>query len=90
MICPTGKAEYFCEQDWTGRIALICFNNLAFTRNGPQAAQTRSPDAANRSRGCAPDDRLRAIRESLAEAPDSAALHPGYGQTEATYRQTLT
>jgi hypothetical protein len=32
LICPTGKAEYFCEQDWTGRIALIGLSNLAFTR----------------------------------------------------------
>src|SRR4030081_1224552 len=32
LICPTGKAEYFCAQDWTGRIALICFSNLASTR----------------------------------------------------------
>src|ERR1700704_2882642 len=32
LICPTGKAEYFCAQDWTGRIALIGLSNLAFTR----------------------------------------------------------
>jgi hypothetical protein len=32
LICPTGKAEYFFGKDWTGRIALIRFNNLAFTR----------------------------------------------------------
>jgi hypothetical protein len=30
MICPTGKAEYFCEWDWTGKIALIRFNKLGF------------------------------------------------------------
>jgi hypothetical protein len=38
LICPMGKAEYFCAQDWTGRIALIRLDNLAFRRNGPQAA----------------------------------------------------
>src|ERR1700704_7181600 len=32
LICPTGNADYFCAQDWTGRIALICFNNLALRR----------------------------------------------------------
>jgi hypothetical protein len=51
LICPTGKAEYFCAQDWTGRIALIRLNNLAFRRNGPQAVQTRSPDGAKRNPG---------------------------------------
>jgi hypothetical protein len=51
LICPTGKAEYFCEQDWTGRIALICFSNLAFTRNGPQGVKTCSPDGAKRNPG---------------------------------------
>jgi hypothetical protein len=51
LICPTGKAEYFYEQIWTGRIALIRFNNLASRRNGPQAVQTRSPDGAKRNPG---------------------------------------
>jgi hypothetical protein len=51
LICPTGKAEYFCNDVWTGRIALIRFNNLAFRRNSPQAVQTRSPDGAKRNPG---------------------------------------
>jgi hypothetical protein len=37
LICPTGKAEYFCNDVWTGRIALIRLNNLVFRRNGPQS-----------------------------------------------------
>src|SRR3981189_507900 len=52
LICPTGKAEYFCAQDWTGRIALMRLSNLAFRRDGPQAGQTRSPDGAQRNPGC--------------------------------------
>src|SRR3981189_1659927 len=51
LICPTRKAEYFCAQAWPGRIALIRFNNLAFTRNGPQAVKTCSPDGAKRNPG---------------------------------------
>jgi hypothetical protein len=33
MICPTGKAEYFCRKDWTGKIRLKGFRNLDFWRN---------------------------------------------------------
>ena len=32
MICPTGKAEYFFERDWTGQISLIRLGKFAFTR----------------------------------------------------------
>jgi hypothetical protein len=28
MICPTAKAEYFCRQDWTGRLGLIFQENF--------------------------------------------------------------
>ena len=72
LICPTGKAEYFCAQDWTGRIALIRFNNLAFGRNGPGAAQTRSPDGAQRNPGPVP-----------LLFPDFASLDPGYVRRKA-------
>jgi hypothetical protein len=40
-------------------------------------SKCRSPDGANGSRECAPDDRLRAIRESIA-APDFTSFHPGH------------
>jgi hypothetical protein len=39
----------------------------------------RSPDGANGSRECAPDDRLREIRGRNQRFPDCASLHPGYG-----------
>jgi hypothetical protein len=39
LICPTGKAEYFCNDVWTARIALIRLNNLVFRR------KPRSPAA---------------------------------------------
>ena len=67
LICPTGKAEYFCEQDWTGRIALICFNNLAFTRNGPQAAQARSPEKSRH---------LQRQNRTVAKAHDELEIAP--------------
>src|SRR4030088_2125731 len=70
LICPTGKAEYFCAQDWTGRIALIRFNNLALRRNGPQPVQTRSPDGAKRNPGC--------LASRCGGPGFSLALHPGY------------
>jgi hypothetical protein len=43
LICPTGKAEYFCAQVWTSSIALIRLSNFAFRRDAPEAAQGRSP-----------------------------------------------
>ena len=42
---------------------------------------TRSPDGADGSRECAPDDRLREIRGRNVEFPDYAALHPGYADS---------
>jgi hypothetical protein len=39
----------------------------------------RSPDGANGSRECAPDDRLREIRGRNQRFPDCASLHPDYG-----------
>ena len=32
MICPTAKAEYFFDQDWTDKIRLISFKKFRFTR----------------------------------------------------------
>ena len=32
MICPTAKAEYFFDQDWTDKIRLISFRKFRFTR----------------------------------------------------------
>jgi hypothetical protein len=32
MICPTGKVEYFFNQDWTGKIRLKGFSKFDFTR----------------------------------------------------------
>jgi hypothetical protein len=32
MICPTGEAKYFCNEDWTGQIRLIPFNKSPRTR----------------------------------------------------------
>ena len=50
-----------------------------FEDAGRAATGTRSPDGANGSRECAPDDRLRAIRVLSAERfPGYASLHPGY------------
>jgi hypothetical protein len=34
MICPTGKAEYFSQMDWTTQITLIRLNKSPFSRNG--------------------------------------------------------
>src|SRR6266700_2891929 len=31
MICPTGEAKYFCEQDWTGGNRLIRLNKFGRT-----------------------------------------------------------
>jgi hypothetical protein len=67
LICPTGKAEYFCAQIWTGRIALIRFNNLAFTRNGPQAAQARSPEKSRH---------LQRQNRTVAKAHDELEIAP--------------
>ena len=33
MICPTGTAEYFSREDWTGKITLILQDIFVFTRN---------------------------------------------------------
>ena len=32
MICPTGKAQYFFDEDWTGGIKLKCNNKFDFAR----------------------------------------------------------
>jgi hypothetical protein len=32
MICPTGKAEYFFDQDWTAQIRLNGFEKFGFKR----------------------------------------------------------
>ena len=74
LICPTGKAEYFFCQIWTGQINLIRLSNLAFLR---RAAPRMKPTAR---RACRPYDWLRAIRESSMAAPDLASLHPGYSR----------
>src|SRR5258708_10011013 len=69
-----------------------CFETLAslapqhevvvFQQVRPHPRVTASPlsleEATNGSRECAPDDRLREIRESRRQTPDCAALHPGY------------
>jgi len=34
LICPTGEAEYFFDEVWTGQITLKGFDKLAFWRNG--------------------------------------------------------
>jgi hypothetical protein len=33
MICPTGRAEYFCAEDWTLKSALIGLKKFDFWRN---------------------------------------------------------
>jgi hypothetical protein len=33
MICPTGRAEYFCAKDWTVKSALIWLEKFDFWRN---------------------------------------------------------
>jgi hypothetical protein len=52
VICPTTKAKYFCERGWTWR--------------ANQLGRGVIPEAANGSRECAPDDRLRGYPESIA------------------------
>ena len=32
MICPTGRVEYFLQQNWTTQISLKCLRNLASAR----------------------------------------------------------
>jgi hypothetical protein len=32
MICPTGEVKYFCKEDWTAQIRLICFNKFRRAR----------------------------------------------------------
>jgi hypothetical protein len=34
MICPTGKAEYFSQEDWTTQITLIRLNKSVVSRKG--------------------------------------------------------
>jgi len=34
MICPTGRAKYFSQQDWTVESALIGQRKFDFWRNG--------------------------------------------------------
>src|SRR5260370_23214890 len=34
LICPTAKAEYFFERDWTTQITLKSLRKLKFTRSG--------------------------------------------------------
>jgi hypothetical protein len=34
MICPTAKAQYFSQKDWTTQITLIRLNKSAVSRNG--------------------------------------------------------
>jgi hypothetical protein len=34
LICPTGEAEYFSQEVWTGQITLNCFDKSEFWRNG--------------------------------------------------------
>ena len=34
MICPTGKAEYFSQKDWTTQITLIRLDKSPVSRNG--------------------------------------------------------
>jgi hypothetical protein len=33
MICPTGEAKYFCNEDWTTQISLKKHNKSPRTRN---------------------------------------------------------
>jgi hypothetical protein len=44
MICPTAKAKYFCEGDWTTQITLIGQENSVFWR------MRREPEIAGRRR----------------------------------------
>jgi hypothetical protein len=34
VICPTAKAEYFCERDWTTQISLESLRKSKFARDG--------------------------------------------------------
>jgi hypothetical protein len=41
MICPTGKVEYFCGRDWTGKISLKGFGKFGFWRKPQVPLQAR-------------------------------------------------
>jgi hypothetical protein len=34
VIWVKGEWKYFCEEDWTGRSSLNCFNKFVFPREG--------------------------------------------------------
>jgi hypothetical protein len=42
MICPTAKAEYFFERDWTTQITLIRLDKSDFPRNGFASLRSQS------------------------------------------------
>jgi hypothetical protein len=77
LICPTGKAEYFCAQIWTGRIALIRLSNLAFTRIDFWVSQPAVCTAAAPSPACGLPWACRGILDTSEPAerfPPPAAL----------------
>jgi hypothetical protein len=50
MICPTGKAEYFSREDWTGKIRLKWFEKFGCARkaDGGRYRLRGRPDGAIR------------------------------------------
>jgi hypothetical protein len=55
MICPTGKTEYFFEEDWTAQIRLKGCEKSSFTRRSRVSALALSAfekGAASRNRLC--------------------------------------
>jgi hypothetical protein len=61
MICPTGRAEYFCAGEWTVESALIGLVKFDYWCKFLFVIPVRP----NGSRECAPDDRLRPTPESI-------------------------
>jgi hypothetical protein len=43
VICPTGEAKYFCNEDWTTQIRLRSHDNSPARRNGNRHAGRSSP-----------------------------------------------
>jgi hypothetical protein len=42
MICPTGEAKYFCNEDWTTQISLKKHNKSLLTRDDIDGYRVRS------------------------------------------------
>jgi hypothetical protein len=43
VIWGAWEQKYFCQQDWTGGITLICFNKFDFTRKRDPLANSVIP-----------------------------------------------